>query len=122
MKKSIFLSIAAAVLVFAGCAKEESSPIAKKGTFSIFASAPDTKIVNDGLTSTWSPNDAINLFHENPSAAGTFVSDGKFTTTGDGFFTGELGEELEEGVSYNWYAIYPYNSNIKDPAGTTSSG
>ena len=61
MKKSIILSIAAAALVFAGCAKEESAPIAKKGTaFSVYAT-PDVKMSNDGLTSSWDNNDAIVL-------------------------------------------------------------
>lgn len=113
--------VAVAALSLVSCQKENFKPNepAVKGTpFSLTASIADTKTANDGLKTNWIDEDAINLFH---AAAGTttYSNDGQFTladvSTGkfDGTLTGELTAD-----SYDWYAFYPYTSQMPAPDGT----
>ena len=101
-----------AIAALSSCNKELADPNEGKigaVPFEISASSIDTRTVNDGLSTKWVANDAINLFH---AAAGTtaYTSDGQFTITSENLaankFTGTLAAALKAG-NYDWYAFYP---------------
>ena len=110
----------AAAFTLTNCAKEIEDPNQqpeKQGyPFEIVASTVDTKTVNDGMATNWDDNDAINLFHA-VAGAQDYGTNDEFTIADveTGRFTGMLTEALEAGESYDWYALYPYNSNIATP-------
>lgn len=122
MKKQIISwgMMLAAAFTLTNCAEEIENPNQqpeKQGyPYEIVASTVDTKTVNDGMATKWDGNDAINLFH---AVAGVqnYGTNDEFTIADveTGRFTGMLTEELEAGKSYDWYALYPYNSNIATP-------
>lgn len=114
----------AASLSLTNCTEKIEGPIAPATPAGIpFEISADisTKTTNAGLATQWASGDAINLFHAEPSAAG-YVSDGEFKldATREGVFKGTLAKELEASTSYDWYAIYPYNSNLATPAARES--
>lgn len=119
MKKILFSLgiLVAATMTLTNCKKAEVTIPASYGDFSIFANL-GTKTANDGMATVWAADDALNVFH---AVAGTTVygSNDKFTVTdiAGGRFEGSLTEELA--ASNDWYAIYPYNSNVITPAATT---
>lgn len=133
MKKIFYFSLGAAMMLcLTNCAKTEEpgKPGIVPGPeeqevldFSLYAATPTLKTVNDGLDTKWASGDAINLFH----AAGqkTYINDGKFTLSSEdvvnGLFKGKLSQALAGGGSYDWYAVYPYNSANTTPAGTSAS-
>lgn len=98
----------------------EEQPSVTEKTFQIAAAI--TKTANNGLGTAWSKGDAINLFH---AVAGTdsYLNDGKFTVDEalEGVFSGNLAADLEGGKSYDWFAIYPYSSDVSTPAGKSGS-
>lgn len=110
----------AAAFTLTNCAKEIENPNEQPETtgypFEIVASTVDTKTVNDGMATKWDDNDEINLFHA-VAGAQDYGTNDKFTIADveTGRFTGMLTEALEAGESYDWYALYPYNSNIATP-------
>ena len=125
MKKNIFSLgvLAAAAIALAGCAKTETNVPEVKGTgipFEFTATSAVTKTTNDGLDTYWKAGDQVNLFHaELGGTAITYVSDGAFTAATDGAevkFTGTLAEGFDPEGTYNWYAFYPYTSQITTPA------
>ena len=134
MKKIFYLSLGAAMMLcLTNCAKTEEpgKPDVVPGPeeqevldFSLYAATPTLKTVNDGLDTKWASGDAINLFH---AAAGqkTYINDGKFSLSSEdvvnGLFKGKLSQALAGGGSYDWYAVYPYNSANTTPAGTSAS-
>lgn len=133
MKKIFYLSLGAAMMLcFANCAKTEEpgkpdvvpGPEEQLLDFSLYATTPTLKTVNDGFDTKWASGDAINLFH---AAAGqkTYINDGKFSLSSEdvvnGLFKGKLSQALAGGGSYDWYAVYPYNSANTTPAGTSAS-
>lgn len=124
MKKlSLFLGMAlAASLSLTNCAEKIEGPIAPATPAGIpFEISADisTKTINNGLATQWAEGDAINLFHAEASTA-EYVSDGEFKldATRKGVFTGNLASALDPSMSYDWYAIYPYNKNVTTPAAT----
>ena len=134
MKKIFYLSLGAAMMLcLTNCAKTEEpgKPDVVPGPeeqevldFSLYAATPTLKTVNDGFDTKWASEDAINLFH---AAAGqkTYINDGKFSLSSEdvvnGLFKGKLSQALAGGGSYDWYAVYPYNSANTTPAGTSAS-
>lgn len=134
MKKIFYLSLGAAMMLcLTNCAKTEEpgKPDVVPGPeeqevldFSLYAATPTLKTVNDGFDTKWASGDAINLFH---AAAGqkTYINDGKFSlSSGDvvnGLFKGKLSQALAGGGSYDWYAVYPYNSANTTPTGASAS-
>ena len=134
MKKIFYLSLGAAMMLcLTNCAKTEEpgKPDVVPGPgeqevldFSLYAATPTLKTVNDGLDTKWVSGDAINLFH---TAAGqkTYINDGKFSLSSEdvvnGLFKGKLSQALAGGGSYDWYALYPYNSANTTPAGASAS-
>ena len=113
----------AAAFTLTNCTKEFENPSAEpEGVpFEIIASTVDTKTANDGMSTKWVADDAINLFH---AVAGTttYGTNDKFTITSENLaankFTGELTEGLASG-NYDWYALYPYNDKIATPGDKT---
>lgn len=116
--------IAAAVLSFAGCAKENVETVGANVTaseavpFELTLNLATTKtMIDDQFKVSWSEGDAISVFH---AEAGTtaYVNDGKFTVAAagaTGTFTGTLASSLEEGKTYDWYVVYPYNELTTSP-------
>lgn len=126
MKKQILTlgMMCAAAFALTNCDKQSTEPQRPtEGTpFEIIASAVDTKTTNDGLHTNWAEGDALNLFHAEAGST-VYGSNDKFTWTGEGNkFSGTLTENLETGKSYDWYAVYPVNTNekyiITTPAGS----
>lgn len=110
----------AAAFTLTNCAKEIEDPNQqpeKQGyPFEIVASTVDTKTVNEGMATKWDDDDAINLFHAEAGAE-VYGANDKFTIADVEAcrFTGNLTAALETTKSYDWYALYPYNSNIATP-------
>ena len=124
MKKN-FLSlglIAAAAFTLTNCTQELDNPVepSVEGVpFEIIASPVETKTTNDGLNTVWAAGDAINVFHAKFETE-DYKNDGKFTLTSENTFKGTLNDELADGLSCNWYAFYPYTSQISTPANKTA--
>lgn len=123
MKKSLFTAagLMSLALAFSSCQKEpvETLPAVSEPNFELFAQPVSTKTTNDGLDTKWYDGDAINVFH---AAAGstTYVNDGQFSLkdAGTGKFDGTV-NGLDADASYDWYAFYPYVSQIVTPANTS---
>lgn len=126
MKKTIFSLgvIAAAAISLVSCQKEisapDENPVVKGTPFEIIATSADTKTINNGLETKWAGNESINLFY---AAAGssTYNNGGEFTTTESGAsvkFNGTI-DASKLGDSNDWYAFYPYKSQIETPANTS---
>ena len=124
MKTRTILSgiMAAAVIALSGCERFETAPLTEGVPFTIGAANAELKTVNDGVMTNWAKNDAINVFH---AVAGTttYVNDGEFIASAEGStvdFEGSLASALENGSTYDWFAFYPYTSQIKTPANTSA--
>lgn len=110
----------AAAFTLTNCAKEIEDPNQqpeKQGyPFEIVASTVDTKTVNDGMATKWEAEDQINLFHAVCDGE-DYKNNGAFEVkeTESGSFTGELCEALNPEEEYDWYAFYPYKSQIASP-------
>ena len=126
MKKQIISwgMMLAAAFTLTNCAKEIEGPAQEPETngypFEIVASTVDTKTVNDGMATKWVNDDKINLFHAEAGGK-EYKNDAAFTVedVDAGRFTGELSSALEAGKKYDWYAIYPYSSQIETPGERT---
>ena len=128
MKKQIFslgLMLAAA-FTLTNCVKEEANfqqPESEGTPFEIVASTVATKTVNNELATEWVAGDAINLFHAVTDAT-TYTNDGKFSIAEAdleaGKFKGTVNGTLAADEEYDWYAFYPYTSQITTPANTTT--
>lgn len=100
------------------CQKElvDQTTPASEPNFELFARPVTTKTANNGLDTKWVAKDTINVFH---AAAGSteYVSDGKFTVKDieTGRFDGTVSKSLSAYKSYDWYAFYPYTSQISTP-------
>ena len=124
MKKSIFaLGLMFVALTLTNCTKNEEEnivPEIKGQKFELFA-VPDTRTTIDGLDTSWTANDELNVFHADAGTT-TYTKDNKFSIAEadvtSGRFTGTLAGTLEEGKNYDWYVSYPYNANIKSPNAT----
>lgn len=129
MKKTLIplIVMAAAAIASVSCNKEEPvAPDVQEGgiPFEFYAKGISSKTTNEGLATHWSAGDKVNLFHADAGST-TYISDGAFTTATAGAsvtFTGELASAVTNGSKYDWYAIYPYNSNITTPANTGTKG
>ncbi len=127
MKRQILTlgAICAAAFTLTNCNKEIAEPKAPETEgipFEIVAATADTKTANDGLNTVWTAGDALNVFHAEAGSTAYGTND-EFTYAGaDNKFTGTLKTALGGGKSYDWYALYPVNSNpkfvITTPAGS----
>ena len=123
-KSYVLGALAVAAVALSGCSKNDAGmkEIGNKD-FSVTLTGANTKTTNDGLATLWAANDAINLFHNQAGESEpVYVNDGKFTTSAAGAtatFSGTLAEEIDESKDYNWYAFYPYTSQVETPANTS---
>ena len=110
----------AAAFTLTNCAKEIDAPVQEPESngypFEIIASTADTKTVNDGMSTKWVAEDQINLFHAVCDGE-VYKNNGAFTVKDveSGNFAGNLCEELDPQEEYDWYAFYPYKSQIASP-------
>ena len=123
-KSYVLGALAVAAVALSGCSKNDAGmkEIGNKD-FSVTLTGANTKTTNDGLATLWAANDAINLFHNQAGESEpVYLNDGKFTTSEAGAtatFSGTLAEEIDESKAYNWYAFYPYTSQVETPANTS---
>ena len=100
------------------CQKElvDQTTPASEPNFELFAQPVTTKTANDGLDTKWVANDAINVFHAEAGST-AYDSDGRFTVKDieTGRFDGTVSKSLSADKSYDWYAFYPYTSQISTP-------
>ena len=121
-----------AIAALSSCSKEIDNPSneASNGIqFAITASSVDTKTSIDGFKTSWVANDQLNITH---AIAGSteYITDGSFSISEANLatnkFNGTLKSNLEEGSSYDWYALYPYNGKnytyIGHSKGATQNG
>lgn len=124
MKKIFIYSTVAlaSMLALTNCTREEMpSQNEYEGTvpFSVNAGAPSLKTANDGAFGTdWVADDAINLFYASAGKTDYLTAD-KFTIASEDLatntFRGFLVSELEDGASYDWFVVYPYNAATTAP-------
>ena len=99
------------------CQKElvDQTTPASEPNFELFARPVTTKTANNDLDTKWVAEDAINVFHAEAGST-EYVSDGKFTVKDieTGRFDGTV-KTLDADKSYDWYAFYPYTSQITTP-------
>lgn len=100
------------------CQKElvDQTTPASEPNFELFAQPVTTKTANNGLDTKWVAKDAINVFHAEAGST-LYVSDNKFTVKDieTGRFDGTVSKSLSADKSYDWYAFYPYTSQISTP-------
>lgn len=100
------------------CQKElvDQTTPASEPNFELFAQPVTTKTANNGLDTKWVANDAINVFHAEAGST-AYDSDGRFTVKDieTGRFDGTVSTSLSADKSYDWYAFYPYTSQITTP-------
>lgn len=119
MRKTIFTLglMLAAALSLTSCSKNEEVNFTPelKPSFELFANL-ESRTTNDGMSTKWAAGDAINVFNA-VATSDDYKSDGSFSTAdASGLFKGTLSETLDAGTSYDWYAFYPYTSQIETPA------
>lgn len=100
------------------CQKElvDQTTPASEPNFELFAQPVTTKTANNGLDTKWVAKDAINVFHAEAGST-AYDSDGRFTVKDieTGRFDGTVSKSLSADKSYDWYAFYPYTSQITTP-------
>ena len=122
LMKKIFASLGialAATLSLTNCTKELESPVAPVSEGIPFeVSTILTKTTNEGKSTKWAKDDAMNIFHADVDGT-TYTSDGEFTVDEalTGIFSGTLATSYDAIVAHDWYAFYPYSSYNKTPAG-----
>ena len=114
MKKTLlFLGLAAATLSLTNCNKQEVEYAGDAGQFSIRLVSPETKTVNDGLSTKWTTADTLSVFYT--KAGTTEYSDNlKFGISDADAGIAKADVSLASG-SYDWYILYPYTGQIVDP-------
>lgn len=136
------LVLAASVAFLAGCAKEIDAPEDTKIEddaiidpneetlpgipFELIAgTTEDTKTTMSEGNPVWVANDKMNVFYA-PASTSTYSVNCEFTITSANLaekkFTGSLPGSYDSEASYDWYALYPYNSNIDAPNLTSGDG
>lgn len=122
-----------AIAALSSCSKEIDNPSSEASNgiqFAITASSVNTKTSIDGFKTSWVANDQLNITH---AIAGStaYITDGSFSISEANLatnkFNGTLKSNLEEGSSYDWYALYPYNNGrnytyIGHSKGATQNG
>ena len=123
MKKFILsLGLIATAFGLTNCTKnEEVNPVVEtKGDFAIYAST-ETRTANDGFDTVWSTGDDLGVFHAVTDGT-TYTKDGQFKLqdVATGQFLGNLNGTLDAQEEYDWYAMYPYVSQVPGPNNTSS--
>lgn len=122
-----------AIAALSSCSKEIDNPSSEASNgiqFAITASSVNTKTSIDGFKTSWVANDQLNITHAIAGST-TYITDGSFSISeadlATNKFNGTLKSNLEEGSSYDWYALYPYNKGknytyIGHSKGATQNG
>lgn len=114
----------AATFSLTNCTEEITTaptPEVESRPYTIFANAPETKTVNDGLSTKWAENDSLNVSHV-PSGTLDFNYNSRFDLVD--VATGRFETECLEGeplVLNDWYVLYPYNAKIDFPNTTAET-
>ena len=121
MKKFILsLGLIAMAFGLTNCTKnEEVNPVVEqKGDFAIYAST-ETRTANDGLNTVWVAGDDLGVFHAVTDDT-IYIIDGQFKLedVASGKFLGNVNGTLDVEEEYDWYAMYPYVSQVPGPANT----
>ncbi len=124
MKKNLIAlgAMLAAIFTLTNCTEEIQTTPQEEGTpYTIIASTPETKTVNDGLNTKWKEGDQLNVFHA-PTGTATYSANSLFTVTDveNGVFATEALQGTPT-ASNDWYILYPYSDRITTPA-TTEGG
>lgn len=122
MKKNYILgALAVAAMTLISCNKEQDvkvEDLTSEGIpFVISAGSEETKTTNAANTVKWVVDDQIALWHAETTTS-TYVADGAFkaaTAAASSTFSGTLASALNPAKSYDWYAIYPYESGVNTP-------
>ncbi len=105
------------------CQKElvDQTTPASEPNFELFAQPVTTKTANNGLDTKWVAEDGINVFHAEAGST-SYFSDNQFTVKDieTGRFDGTVSKSLSTDKSYDWYAFYPYTSQITTPGEKTA--
>ena len=121
---SIGALVLSASLAFVGCTKFADMGMSMGGSeISITVNAADTKTLNDGLSTKWADGDRISVFCT--SAGSTHYGSNSEFILNDiscGKFTGFTDITLQPSAQYDWYAVYPYDSDIDSPAEQSGNG
>lgn len=122
-----------AIAALSSCNKEIENPSSEASNgiqFAITASSVDTKTSIDGFKTSWVADDELDITHAIAGST-TYITDGSFSISEANLatnkFNGTLKSNLEEGSSYDWYALYPYNNGknytyIGHSKGATQNG
>lgn len=118
MKKSLFFAgLAFAALSLAGCNKETDVPDLDGRPVDIILATPDTRTVNDGMSTKWVDGDPLNVFYA-PAGTETYSANKKFTIS-DAENNVASGTVSLTAESNDWYLLYAYASQISTPANTS---
>lgn len=120
MKKALFFAgLAAAALTFVGCNKE--ADYAGNGRkVEIVLSDVATRTINYGMSTEWKSGDELSVFTA-PTGTDTWSSNIKFTVQ-DASANRAAGEVELTADAYDWYAFYPYTSQIPNPTTLNPEG
>lgn len=119
MKKIVYIAAAAAfgILIGGGCAKESGNLLPENGGFSISVLTPGTKTVFNGNTYEvdWEDDDELGIVIDDGSQSKLY----KFTrSAGNTFSCADF--VPSDGISYTYYALYPYNEAFTITDGTSN--
>ena len=120
MKKALFFAgLAAAALSFVGCNRE--ADFAGHGRkVEIVLSDVATRTVNYGMSTEWKSGDELSVFTA-PTGTTNWSSNIKFTVQ-DASANRAAGEVELTADAYDWYAFYPYTSQIPNPTTLNPEG
>ena len=120
MRKSLFFAgLAAAALTLVGCNKE--ADFAGNGRkVEIVLSDVATRTVNYGMSTEWKSGDELSVFTA-PTGTTNWSSNIKFTVQ-DASANRAAGEAELTDDAYDWYAFYPYTSQIPNPTTLNPEG
>lgn len=127
MRKNIkFLAMAAiAILSMSACSNDIEEQIPEKGKtqpvqFQMTLSGTNTRTTTStapNRTTTWSEGDAVGIFvYKAGETTNPVKVNMKYVLTGDTWAAADAGNEIYPEESYDYYAYYPYQSGITDPA------
>jgi len=116
MKKSFFFAGLAAALCLVGCNKE--TDLAGNGRkVEIVLSDAQTRTVNNGLSTKWEAEDALNVFVA-PAGTDTYSSNAQFVVDNPETNNATGTVDLSAATAYDWFVSYPYDKHITTPAST----
>lgn len=115
MKKLLlFAGLAAATLSFVGCNKQEVEVPENNDKFAIRLVTPETKTVNDGMSTKWADEDSLSVFYAKAGST-SYSENNRFQISSPDSGVANADITLSSG-SYDWYAFYPYNKYFTSPA------